>query len=178
MPPFTHFYSDPHFGHANIIQFANRPFKDLAEMNAALEANYASVVYDDDHVLWTGDCAWGGYDLAALLKRLPGRKSLVIGNHDKSRRRMLELGFELVADELFFQMGPQFVEVRHYPPRHAAPPDDPKHGHVYHRDNAADRFIHGHTHEPGQAYGRRVHVGVDAWDYAPATWADVAALMS
>lgn len=33
----THFYSDPHFGHHNIIEFCKRPFTSTAEMNFILQ---------------------------------------------------------------------------------------------------------------------------------------------
>ncbi len=180
----THFYSDPHYGHANIITHSNRPFGDVADMNRQLEARYAAAVGRDDVVLWCGDCAWSGYDLAALLARLPGRKWLVRGNHDRSAAHMAGLGFDLVTDRLHLHINGLPVTVSHFPPRRsrysgaqydgkfdAISPDQPHGGFV----------IHGHTHEhtmrPADG-ARRVHVGVDACDYAPVPYARVAALIS
>lgn len=168
---FTHFYSDPHYGHANIIEHAHRPFADVDDMNAELEERYRAAVGPNDHVLWFGDCAWTGFDLKALLSRLPGRKSLIIGNHDGSKRRMLNAGFELVADQLTVVLAGQTATLCHYPPLNA----------TYGGREYDDRFVarrpaepakgqlvvHGHTHELTCWDGRRVHIGVDAWDFAP-----------
>lgn len=42
-PEHTFFTSDTHFGHANIINLCNRPFKDVNHMNDMLVENWNSV---------------------------------------------------------------------------------------------------------------------------------------
>jgi calcineurin-like phosphoesterase family protein len=46
----THFYSDPHFGHTNIIKYCDRPFASVDEMNEELVARYNASVGPDDFV--------------------------------------------------------------------------------------------------------------------------------
>ena len=38
-------------------------------------------------------------------------------------------------------------------------------------------LIHGHTHQPRRRDGNQIHVGVDAWDYAPVPLAAIEALI-
>jgi len=78
----TMFYTaDPYFGHDNIRRFFDRPFKDVAEMDAhTLSACQATVSPRDD--LWIiGDFVFAKIDetsrLEALLASVPGWKHLV-----------------------------------------------------------------------------------------------------
>lgn len=173
----THFTSDQHYQHRNIIAHAERPFEDLDEMDRVLEERYRAVVRDSDVVLWVGDVSFGD-DLwtAALLKRLPGRKWLVRGNHDGTVTRCLRLGFELVVDSMHLLIAGHKVTVSHFPPigtsvdeRYAArrPP----------KPGPGDFVLHGHTHERARRVGSRIHVGVDAWDYAPVPIGEVERLV-
>lgn len=78
-----YFTSDTHFGHHNIIQYTNRPWRDVQEMNEALIANWNSVVRADDHVYHLGDVCMGRlWESVKCLKRLKGKKFLIQGNHD------------------------------------------------------------------------------------------------
>lgn len=174
----THFYSDPHFGHANIIQHAERPFADVREMDAELERRYCAVVGAQDVVLWVGDVSFADDSwTAALLARLPGRKLLVRGNHDGTVAHCLRMGFEFVTDTLHMLIAGHKVTVNHYPPAHAtadvryAERRPPKPG-------PGEFVLHGHTHERARRVGRRIHVGVDAWEYAPVTQTEVAGLIA
>jgi calcineurin-like phosphoesterase family protein len=74
----------PHFFHANIIRFSNRPFKDVEEMNASLIKNNNDIVGDNDFVYWLGDMFIGGSERerAEVVHSLKGRKRLIVGNHD------------------------------------------------------------------------------------------------
>jgi calcineurin-like phosphoesterase family protein len=74
--------SDPHFGHANIIKYCARPFKDTAEMDKAIVANWNQVVRPDDTVLCLGDVFWVKKDAYHLSEQLNGRKQVILGNHD------------------------------------------------------------------------------------------------
>lgn len=45
----ANFYiSDLHIGHANVIRFDNRPFKDLSEMHETIVTNWNRVVTGND----------------------------------------------------------------------------------------------------------------------------------
>lgn len=173
----THFYGDPHFGHANIIAHADRPFADLGTMDGELEERYRATVAPGDVVLWVGDVSFAPEEwTTALIARLPGRKLLVRGNHDGTVTHCLRLGFELVTDSLHILIAGHKVSVNHYPP--AGGPDarylerrPPKPG-------PGEFVLHGHTHERARRVGRRIHVGVDAWGFRPVSLGEISALLT
>ena len=53
------FTSDTHFNHSNVIQYCNRPFSSLDEMNAKLIENWNERVNENDIVYHLGDFAMG-----------------------------------------------------------------------------------------------------------------------
>jgi len=161
----THFYSDPHFGHKNIIEYANRPHDTLEDMNEDLMCQYQNHVGGNDTVLFCGDYSFEHYIAASFrLRSLPGRKILVRGNHDGPISRCLKMGFDLVVDKLYLTIANQKVTVVHRP---QDADGDTKSGFV----------IHGHTHSAEQIKGRKIHVGVDAWDFRPARMEEIEALI-
>ena len=80
------FTADTHFGHANIIKYCNRPFKDTVEMNEAIISNWNKVVKAEDLVFHLGDFCWGRneWDFDIYFKRLNGLIVFVKGNHDRN----------------------------------------------------------------------------------------------
>lgn len=80
-----YFTSDTHFCHASIITLCNRPFKDYNEMQRSLIRNWNAVVGKQDDIYILGDFIHKGDGEAAnqLLKKLNGKKYLILGNHDK-----------------------------------------------------------------------------------------------
>lgn len=78
--------ADLHLSHANVIQYCNRPFADALEMNGYLVSQTLKV-RDDEWLVIVGDLAMGDH-LQAMewVRRIPGRKVLVVGNHDLTRR--------------------------------------------------------------------------------------------
>ncbi len=80
----NYYISDTHFGHRNVIAFDGRPFSDIDEMDTTLIANWNSRVKADDDVWILGDfCFKAEKDPSYYLKKLNGKKHLIIGNHDK-----------------------------------------------------------------------------------------------
>ena len=79
----TYFTADLHLGHEGIIRFCNRPFDSVSEMDKALILNWNSRVTARDDIYILGDLFHKNKENAEdILKRLKGRKHLVIGNHD------------------------------------------------------------------------------------------------
>lgn len=83
--PNIYFISDMHFHHENIIDFANRPFFSVDEMNKKMIENWNSVVQNDDTVYHLGDFSMKSNkeEVNKILKQLNGTKILIKGNHDK-----------------------------------------------------------------------------------------------
>ena len=72
--------SDLHFGHANIIKIANRPYKNVNEMDEDLIKRWNSVAKSDDTIYIIGDFA---LKVKKYISKLNGKKILITGNHDK-----------------------------------------------------------------------------------------------
>ena len=168
---FTHFYSDPHLGHKNIIKYANRPFESVYEMNETLIANYNNIICKDDFCLWFGDTVFmGKEDARIMLARFNGKKALIKGNHDKhSPNWFLSLGFSYIFDTpIHLSIGGYPVRASHYPyittlkgvPRN-------KYVDRYPAPKKGEILLHGHIHNKIKINGNQIHVGVDAWDYSP-----------
>jgi len=177
------FYSDPHFGHDKIRlpTHADRPFDSLEEMNAQLVKRYNATIGTGETVLWLGDAFWRvSQRYRDLMADLNGHKLLIMGNHDPSRSKMAKMGFDLVMKDAVMRIAGRTCRLSHYP--YAGAP-----GRVVARDDRyADRrprkvkgevLIHGHTHMKERVRENMIHVGVDAWDFRPARFDEVEALI-
>jgi len=96
----TFFISDTHFYHKNIIEYCNRPFKNVEEMNQTLIDNWNKVIKPEYLIFVLGDFALTGKDKTTeILSQLNGEKFLIMGNHDrrKSTKYWKEVGFNEVS---------------------------------------------------------------------------------
>ena len=96
-----HIIADTHFGHAKIIEYCNRPFKDVHEMDQVMLENWNNAVGKNDKVWVLGDFAFGDREnIKERLERLNGDKILVMGNHDRRIKKnpqfWLDVGFKEV----------------------------------------------------------------------------------
>jgi calcineurin-like phosphoesterase family protein len=116
-PEHTFFTSDTHFGHANIIRFCNRPFRNVEEMNEALIENWNLVVSEDDTVFHLGDFAFGGSNVwKSIIPRLNGHINLIIGNHDRKNLRQGYMSyFDMVVPQLQIEIEDNSIYLNHYP---------------------------------------------------------------
>ena len=155
--------SDTHFNHKNIIEYEDRPFSSVEEMNDALITNWNEVVDEHDLVYHLGDFGMGKvYDLNAIYARLNGTKVLIRGNHDPSFLQCFAIGFPVVADTIAFRYKHWEVMLHHYN-------DFPG------IDNSEEDvvLIHGHIHGKQKRVKSLIHAGVDAWDYYPVALDDL-----
>jgi calcineurin-like phosphoesterase family protein len=178
------FTSDTHFGHARIIEYCDRPFYNVDEMNDAIIASFAEI--DRNDVLYhLGDVALGGWRETILnVEKIPGIKVLLPGNHDvihpidkRSQRQDVKDAFNGVFDEIilpgsdleWFEAGPKsspvYGSISHFPL--VGSETDPRHNEWYVQDVGQDIHIHGHVHNEWKVNtsGRipQVNVGWDVW---------------
>ena len=113
------FIGDTHFYHNNIIEYCNRPFKDVYEMNEQEVQNWNNTVSKNDKVFMVGDFALANKaKIIEIGQRLNGRKTLILGNHDhESKYTYYEAGFEYVSrypiifeDLYIISHQPQFIQ--------------------------------------------------------------------
>ena len=79
-----YYISDLHFGHRNVLEMDGRPFCSIEEMDETLIRLWNERVTPEDEVYIVGDFAYRNkYSAAWYLRRLNGRKHLIIGNHDR-----------------------------------------------------------------------------------------------
>ena len=91
----TWLISDTHFNHAGILTFKDytgnpvRPFDSVDEMNQCMLDNWNDTVKDGDTVIHCGDVLFGMDKvewMEANFAKLPGKKKLVLGNHDNVKQ--------------------------------------------------------------------------------------------
>lgn len=158
------FTSDTHFSHKNIIDYCNRPYKNIEEMNEALVENWNECVAPNDSVFHLGDVCMGAKDTVdKYVPRLNGEVMVIQGNHDYNRRKddMREYGWEVVNDYMFRYQGITFYLTHN--PENKNVKDIPAkavilYGHVHDSAPCGVHKINGHY-----AY----HVGIDTNDYKP-----------
>lgn len=176
--------SDLHFGHANIIQYCNRPWATVDEMNAGLVANWNSVVGPDDTVFVLGDFAMNRGATLHWVSKLNGRKILIIGNHDscflkrcKGKKekqwaeilRYIEAGWWDVLPEGFAPVGLFSVELNHFP--YLTQECDQRYPN-YRPVDSGTVLLCGHIHTNWRTHRSvkgtlMVNVGVDVWNWTP-----------
>lgn len=84
--------SDLHFNHASIIKYCPKRGNSVDEMNETIIRNFNSVVSPEDETIFVGDIAMGIVANAIpLIRCLNGKKVLVLGNHDKTLKKLLRL---------------------------------------------------------------------------------------
>jgi len=116
--------------------------------------NWNSVVKPGDIVIHLGDFALTSLEhMKDILRKLNGDVFIILGNHDKSRMRMAEVGFIVVDGSLI--IGNLIFTHR---PMHIVPKECVN--------------IHGHIHEK-ETSGNRINLCVEKTDYKPVLLSDV-----
>lgn len=162
-------WSDTHFGHKNIEKFGQRP----RTHESTMLSNWIALVGENDHILHLGDLFIGGSNRwANVLSRMPGKKFIVLGNHDpKIPALYAKAGFTVLPP--FVWKG---VAFSHRPVTADFPLYDELQGKGTLGNTSWETSVHGHVHKdewhtehdglalPGKRY---VNVNVDQIGLAP-----------
>ena len=146
------FTSDQHFFHEAVLQFTNRPFRTIKEMNKIICRRYNETVSNDDTCYFEGDLTLSKHPepLREIIGKLNGRKILILGNHDEMKiHHYLRMGFESIHTSL--DIGKYILT--HDPVVSITKPDR--------------HWICGHVHNMWKKSGNCVNVGEDVWDFYP-----------
>jgi calcineurin-like phosphoesterase family protein len=154
------FTADTHFGDHRVLNIRPRPFASVAEMDAALVANWNAVVGPADTVWHLGDVARRLGQIAPLLERLHGTKHLVTGNNDAPGMADVP-GWASVTAYAEMALDGHALVLCHYPFR------------SWNGQHRGALNLHGHSHGRLKPMPRQHDVGVDARNWQPVTLPDV-----
>lgn len=180
------FTSDHHFGHKNILSYCDRPFHSVDAMNKVMVDRWNEVVGADDDVYYLGDFSLDFRAVEEFLPRLKGNIHWIPGNHDLMHP--MHTGHEKYIRWLerhgVVWCGPEhemFIDgvdllLCHFP-----------YGLEDHTEQArylewrpvdeGRMLLCGHIHDSWKTSGRMINVGVDQWDFYPASQAQILGLV-
>jgi len=125
-------------------------------MNELIVSNWNSRISPDDTVYVVGDVFLGNpADAKPIIARMNGRKILILGNHDRSPRTMLDHGFDEAHRKLTIVL------------------KNGRRAFLCHKPlpsvllSSCDLQIHGHKHSGPIVDGNRINVCVDLWNMSP-----------
>ena len=173
------FTSDLHLGHANVIEYCDRPFASVEEMDGAIRKNWNGVISDKDIVFILGDFCFGSRQTWRYhLDNLHGLKYLIEGNHDKSvpsdmfievsqLRNLIIYGDDEIPDG-------QRMTLCHYPMI------------SWYQSHRGAWQLYGHVHGAYSNKGadmqlttpNQLDVGVDVHDFTPISYHDVKTIIT
>jgi calcineurin-like phosphoesterase family protein len=156
------FTADTHFGHAGALGLYRRPFRSVAEMDAAMIERWNKAIRPEDEIWHLGDFAVKQKParVAELLARLNGIKHLVTGNNDDEvirndpSWRSVQAYCEIVVDSNHFVLC-------HYAFR------------TWRNMGQGWINLHGHSHGRLAPQPRQCDVGVDAWYFTPISTVEI-----
>jgi calcineurin-like phosphoesterase family protein len=166
------FTADEHHGHGNIIKFCKRPFAHIDESIDNIIANHNAKVPKGARTYHLGDMFWRTLPLKKaldIINALNGQHYFVWGNHDElmEEQPLLRENFVWCKDIGYLEYMKQKIVLCHYAM------------YTFRGSHRGAWQLYGHTHAALNDYGvLSLDVGVDAWDYAPVSYEEIALNMA
>lgn len=164
-PDELYFIADPHLHHANVIEYCDRPFGSIAEMDKAIISNWNKTVPHGSWIFILGDFCLGDRKMwKYFLSQLPGNKYLIQGNHDRDNNIPRDLFVDVIPGFLNLEIkdpeiGSQRITLCHYPML------------SWYQSHCGSWQLYGHVH------GRKLNtmttqmdVGVDSNNFNPVSY--------
>ena len=146
------FIADTHFDHANIIHHASRAFSNVINMDIGVLYSITKTIKPRDTVYCLGDFIWKRKLIKQYARVLPGKWTVIPGNHDESFKNELSKYFKFTQRLHHIKINKRLFVLCHYP---LDTWNGSHHGSVH---------LHGHSH--GTLKGKRNNrfdVGWDVW---------------
>ena len=168
----TFFTSDTHFDDEYAIQYFNRQFKNVEEMNAVIVEKWNRVVAPDDTVYHLGDFTLD--DIRHFTKwasQLNGNIKILPGSHDypllkdfipSERVQVIAPLISVEFPDIRMGDNPQVIVLCHYSMQ------------VWDRSNQGSWHLFGHSHGKLKGIGLSFDVGVDCTEFMPLSLEEVA----
>ncbi len=167
--PKVFFTSDTHFSQERTFKFSRRPFNNVKEMDETIIANWNNLVKENDTVFHLGD--FGNY---SLVEKLNGNIILIFGNYElqdmkekfggdfnKFSAYLKSLGFSHIVEKGLDVTIPKIENEKIY---------------LVHEPLACRQKqfnLFGHIHEKCLVKRFGLNVGIDNFNFKPATVDDV-----
>lgn len=174
--------ADHHLGHDNIIEFCNRPFADVTQMDQTLIGNWNEVVRPQDWVIHLSDFTLEGPRNAQEYFTQLNGDICILSNHWHHDKRWLKTNIPLKSKSGF--------DVRLWPPMVVLEiPALGKDGYplaitlchypmaVWDRKHYGAWHLHGHSHGNYKGEGLILDVGIDCHAFKPVSLATVSFMM-
>lgn len=162
------FTADHHFGHRNIIQYCNRPFKSVDDMDTAMIQRWNQKVLPQDTVYHLGDFTLATLSRAlGIFPNLNGKIYIIPGGHDHWLKEYGKKDFnptiysrsgnivEIMPHYVEIGVDDKFVVLLHTPIE------------SWERKHYGSIHLHGHQHGNNTKMENRWDVGVDNWNFYP-----------
>ncbi len=155
------FTGDQHFFHRNIVQYCDRPFGSVEEMNEAIIKRHNEVVKDTDRVIHLGDFTLvkNSTEIFHIIKRLKGDHTFLEGSHDiwLKNKNYNQIWEKKINDH--------YVVCCHYSMR------------VWPRSHYNSWQLYGHSHGRLEPVGKQWDVGVDNNNFYPISYDQLVEIM-
>lgn len=144
------FTSDTHFSHGRTLEFSRRPFADVAAMDAALIANWNSVVRPGDTVYHLGD--FGSLESLRYLSQLNGKIIFLPGNYETPEMvEIIARTCKIIEPNTVIEVEGRRFQLVHEPEE----------------ATAGEFFLFGHIHQLQTVKRNGLNVGVDCHFFRP-----------
>lgn len=156
----VYIWSDLHLRHKNILQYENRPFSSVEEMERTLLSNWRKTVASNDTLINLGDVWFGPKEeCSKIIHNLPGKKILILGNHD--RAHSLQWWRDVGFDEVYPYpiLYDEFYLLSHEP--------------LYINSSMPYANVYGHIHNRSFDDIQSMNVSVEKLGYSPISWEEV-----
>jgi calcineurin-like phosphoesterase family protein len=170
------FTSDTHFDDKYAIQYFNRPFKSMGEMNVVMVEKWNSVITENDTVYHLGDFTLGDIrHFTEWVSQLNGNIKILPGSHDhlwlkdfvaSGKVQVIAPLVSVEFPEIMAGKHPQVVVMCHYSMQ------------VWDRSNYGSWHLFGHSHGKLKGIGLSFDVGVDCTEFTPLPLEAIAAKMA